>query len=72
MRFVASSAVAALGYDRRRRELFVNFVGARPTYVYLGVSPGAYVRLLRASSIGAYLNRRIKPVHPHRQLDRRL
>lgn len=64
--------MTAVGYDRRRRELFVNFAGDRPTYVYLGVEPAAFDRLMAASSIGRHVNRRIKPAYPYRQLDRRL
>jgi hypothetical protein len=72
MRPVDSSAVAAVGYDRRRRELFVNFVGDDPTYVYAEVAPATFAALLEAPSIGAFVNRRIKPAHRFRRLAVRL
>lgn len=57
---VESSAVASVGYDPRTRTLEIEYVGGG-VYRYLGVPLRAYELLLRADSIGAYVNRRIKP-----------
>lgn len=57
---VESSAVASVGYDARTRTLEVEFAGGG-VYRYLGVPPREHETLLRADSIGAYVNRSIKP-----------
>ena len=67
---VDSEAVGALGYDAERHELHVRFRGSHgTTYVYEDVSAREYADLLAADSIGAHLNKEIKPRHPFRQLD---
>ena len=67
---VESTAVAAVGYDEARQELYVRFKGTSDgTYVYAGVSPSEYRGLLEADSIGGYVNTEIKPRHTYRQLD---
>lgn len=57
---VESSAIASVGYDARTRTLEVEFVGGG-VYRYLGVPPREHETLLRADSLGAYVNRSIKP-----------
>jgi hypothetical protein len=57
---VESSAIASVGYDARSRTLEVEFVGGS-VYRYLGVPPREHETLLRADSLGAYVNRSIKP-----------
>jgi len=59
---VESSAVESVGYDPRTRTLEIEYAGGG-VYRYFGVPPRAYVLLLRADSIGAYVNRRIKPYY---------
>jgi len=59
---VASSAVESVGYDPRTRTLEVEYAGGS-VYRYLGVPPREHETLLRADSIGAYVNRRVKPYY---------
>ena len=59
---VESSAVHSVGYDPRTRTLEVEYAGGG-VYRYLGVPLRAYELLLRAESVGAYVNRRIKPYY---------
>jgi hypothetical protein len=57
---VESSAIVSVGYDARTRTLEVEFAGGG-LYRYLGVPPREHETLLRADSLGAYVNRAIKP-----------
>ena len=57
---VESSAIESVGYDARTRTLEVEFVGGG-VYRYLGVPPREHETLLRAESLGTYVNKRIKP-----------
>jgi hypothetical protein len=57
---VDSSSVASVGYDEVAQELWVEFVGGR-TYVYSPVPETTYQELVSAGSVGAYVNREIKP-----------
>ena len=59
---VDSSAVESVGYDAVRRTLEIEYAGGA-VYRYLGVPLRAYELLVRADSIGAYVNRRIKPYY---------
>lgn len=59
---VESSAVESVGYDERTRTLEIQYAGDR-VYRYLDVPPRTYELLLRADSIGAFVNRRVKPYH---------
>ena len=65
---VASSAVASIGYDRPRRLLDVEYVSGI-VYRYFGVETRVVAALLRASSIGQFVNRRIRLSYPYRRLD---
>ncbi len=66
MRRVESSSVDAVGFDAARNELTIRFVSGE-TYIY-GMLPRAeYERLLAADSVGAFVNRRIKPRYPVRK-----
>ncbi|MBV9758669.1 MAG: KTSC domain-containing protein [Alphaproteobacteria bacterium] len=62
---VSSRAIRAIGYDRGRRLLFLEYVGSR-TYAYIGVPPDVYARLLAAPSKGQFVNFHIKPYYDHR------
>lgn len=57
---VESSSVASVGYDQVKCELEIEYRTGR-TYRYLQVPVAAYRLLLRAPSIGDYVNRVIKP-----------
>ena len=63
LRRVKSSAVEAVGYDPERRWLEVRWIGQERAYRYYGVPAAVYDELLRADSIGAYVNQRVKPVY---------
>lgn len=57
---VGSSAIASVGYDAPTRTLELEYTSGG-VYRYLGVPPREHETLLRADSLGAYVNRRIKP-----------
>lgn len=57
---VESSAIESVGYDARSRTLEVEFAGGG-VYRYLGVPPREHETLMRADSLGAYVNLSIKP-----------
>jgi hypothetical protein len=59
MQPVESSLVAAVGYDRARRELHVRLV-EEGLYVYSGVPASVFMALLAAESKGACFNRMVK------------
>lgn len=60
---VESTAIASVGYEPRTRTLEVEYASGG-VYRYLGVPPREHETLLRADSLGAYVNRRIKPRYP--------
>lgn len=66
---VDSEAIESLGYDAAEQELYVRFRGSDGTYVYSGVTADEYGALQQAESLGAHVNREIKPRHPYRLLD---
>jgi len=57
---VDSSSVSAVGYDPATFELEIEFCNGR-SYRYQQVPIAAYRLLLRAPSIGQYVNEQIKP-----------
>ena len=57
---VDSSSVTSVGYNRATFELEVEFRNGR-TYRYQQVPIAAYRLLLRAPSIGEFVNKQIKP-----------
>jgi len=57
---VDSSSVSSIGYDSATFELEVEYRNGR-CYRYLQVPVAAYRLLLRAPSIGEFLNKQIKP-----------
>jgi hypothetical protein len=59
---VESSAIGSVGYDPLMRVLEVEFVGGG-VYRYLGVPPREHETLMRAESLGTYVNKRIKPYY---------
>jgi hypothetical protein len=56
---VSSSNVSEVGYDEGRRILEVLFTTGS-IYQYFDVPPQIYAELMRAGSIGQYLNSNIK------------
>lgn len=63
MHHVTSSSISAVGYDDAHGRLFLDYVnGGR--YVHYGVPASVHRELLAAESIGAYVNRVIKPRYP--------
>ncbi|MDO8212840.1 KTSC domain-containing protein [Conexibacter sp. CPCC 206217] len=70
---VRSSAVARVGYDALARELHVAYVREHPwaverTYVYSDVPARIHRELLAADSVGAFVNREVKPRFHAREL----
>ena len=61
-RSVDSSAVVSVGYDAPARVLEVEYAGGA-VYRYLDVPSRVHEQLLRAESVGGYVNRRVKPYH---------
>lgn len=59
---VTSTAADRVEYDAGARILDIWFKGG-DRYSYFDVPPGVYEALLEASSIGAFVNARIKPFH---------
>jgi hypothetical protein len=57
---VQSSSVRSIGYDPTRFELEIEFHNGR-AYRYERVPVAAYRLLLRAPSIGEFVNKQIKP-----------
>lgn len=55
---VASSNVAAVGYDAEERTLYVAFTSFS-VYAYFDISATMHIALVSASSIGTYLRRHI-------------
>jgi hypothetical protein len=63
---VSSSSIRAIGYDRVRRELFIDYIASPGNYVYEGVPPTVYAELLVAPSKGRFVNFRVKNHYRYR------
>jgi hypothetical protein len=61
---VESSSIAGLDYDEETSQLYVRFHDNDATYVYHLVPRQVFEELMRAASMGAYLNQKIKPKYP--------
>ncbi len=68
MHRVESTSIAAIGYVRRTRELYVRFLETGRTYVYQDVEASVFESFWRASSKGNYFNREIKGEYSYFQL----
>ncbi len=67
---VESRAVAAIGYDEARRELYVLYRSERRgLYIYSEVTASEWHMLQRTSTVGGIVNAHIKTRHAYRQLD---
>ena len=64
---VQSSSVASVGYDADSRTLELKYVSG-DIYHYFDVSPLVHTALLNAKSIGAFVNKRIKPSYSYVQI----
>ncbi|WP_420114605.1 KTSC domain-containing protein [Pseudactinotalea sp.] len=64
---VRSGAVGAVGYDAQTNELDIEYAGG-DVYRYSMVPPSVYRELLAADSIGAFVNREVKPHYPGREI----
>lgn len=62
---VESRCLTAVGYDRQRRVLELEFHGGG-VYQYPQVPPAVHQALLAADSLGAYFNAQIKNRYPFR------
>ena len=60
---VASSAISSVGYDERSSVLEVEFESG-VVYDYYDVPPKVYKDLLKASSKGRFVSRRIRDRYP--------
>lgn len=67
MRPVVSSCVAAIGYDERVLEVYVEFHNGR-TYAYAGVPRSIWREFENADSKGRFVNLVLKPVCPCREV----
>ena len=64
---VKSTNVAYVGYDPEKQILEVEFHGGN-VYQYYDVPETIFKELLNASSIGKYLNKRIKGVYRYKEV----
>jgi hypothetical protein len=65
---VSSSALRSVGYERQSQTLEVEFASGE-VYRYLGVELIVHKALLRADSMGRFVNERIKPRYPSVHVD---
>lgn len=66
---VGSSAVSQVAYQARHRRLYVTYRGSGASYVYLDVPQRKYDLLMKADSVGAFINKQIKPFHKCQRLE---
>ena len=59
---VSSSNVADIGYDPETQVLEVGFLSGS-VYQYFSVPPDVHEEFMNASSMGKFLNQRIKPFY---------
>lgn len=62
---VDSSMVSHVGYDAPTKTLHLTYHSGA-TYTHPGVPPAKFAALMSAPSIGVYINKHIKPAHPHK------
>jgi hypothetical protein len=65
---VKSSAVHSIGYDENEWVLQLKYING-DIWNYFRVPPREYHALLRADSIGGYVNRDIKPYYAYEKLE---
>lgn len=59
MELVASSNIAAVGYDDAQRYLYVEFTSGE-TYRFFDVPPNVHAALVGAESVGKYFSANVK------------
>ena len=64
---VTSSNISSIGYDTASSALEVEFKGGA-IYQYYNVPENLYSGLINASSIGNYMNTKIKNTHRYKQI----
>jgi hypothetical protein len=64
---VESSSIHHVGYDPLTQRLFLEYEGGR-LYEYLDVPDDLYVRLMKAESIGRFVNYAIKPHYHYKEI----
>jgi KTSC domain len=64
---VKSASVASVNYDDFSETLEIEFRNGF-VYHYYGVPEQTYVELMTASSIGRFINYKIKPYFPHKKV----
>jgi hypothetical protein len=65
---VKSSAVRSVGYDAADWVLQIEFAGGK-VYNYFRVPPLEHAKLMKAPSIGTYVNLEIKPYYEYAEED---
>jgi hypothetical protein len=65
---VKSSSVKSIGYDEDLQALYVQFIEGE-IYEYFNVPEDDFIGLMQATSIGWFVNKRIKPYYDYRKLD---
>lgn len=68
MKDVVSSNIRQIGFDSKKRDLFVRFNNGA-LYVYRNVPPVIYEGMEKADSKGTYLNQTIKNHYPYEKLE---
>ena len=73
LRLKPSTSIAAAAYDRRRQTLRVTFKPGKgshggSTYEYLGIPEDVVQQFLQASSLGQFVNWRIKPYYQYNKV----
>jgi len=69
MKPVASSSIAAIGYDATTGELHIRFIDPPGTWVYYGIAPFTAEAFLRAESKGAFFNDALKDRYRYARLE---
>ena len=64
---VDSSSVASIGYSEKTRTLEIEFLNGR-IYQYFEVAVEAHEALMSATSVGTYVNERIKGAYSYLQI----
>jgi len=67
---VHSSSIHHVGYDRDTQRLFLDYEGGR-LYEYFDVPDDVYVRLMKATSIGRFVNYAIKRHYHYKEIQHR-
>ena len=68
MRYVESSSVEAIGYDKNTQQLHVRFLKSGATYAYYDVDEWVFDEFRQAESRGRYFNDHIKEVYDYARL----